>query len=78
MRGALSALREIEQDTAATAASVRGAAHRPARPSGGCGSRPSCRAFLAAHPDVTVEAAFEDRYVDLVAESFDVAIRTAH
>ena len=76
MRGALSALREIEQDTAATAASVRGTL-RIALPAtfGRMWVAPILPAFLAAHPDVTVEAAFEDRYVDLVAESFDVAIR---
>ena len=76
MRGALSALQEIEQDTAATAASVRGTL-RIALPAtfGRMWVAPILPAFLAAHPDVTVEAAFEDRYVDLVAESFDVAIR---
>ena len=76
MRGALSALQEIEQDTAATAASVRGTL-RIALPAtfGRMWVAPILPAFLAAHPDVIVEAAFEDRYVDLVAESFDVAIR---
>ena len=69
-------MQEIEQDTAATAASVRGTL-RIALPAtfGRMWVAPILPAFLAAHPDVTVEAAFEDRYVDLVAESFDVAIR---
>jgi len=31
--------------------------------------------YLAAHPDVTVETLLSDRYVDLLAEGIDVAIR---
>jgi DNA-binding transcriptional LysR family regulator len=31
--------------------------------------------YLAAHPDVTVETTLNDRYVDLLAEGIDVAIR---
>ena len=31
--------------------------------------------FLAAHPDIRIEAEFGDRYADLVAEGFDAAIR---
>jgi DNA-binding transcriptional LysR family regulator len=31
--------------------------------------------FLLAHPRVTVEATFENRFVDMVAERFDVAVR---
>ncbi|KJV36107.1 LysR family transcriptional regulator [Luteibacter yeojuensis] len=31
--------------------------------------------FLAAHPHVTVEATFENRFVDMVAERFDAAVR---
>lgn len=31
--------------------------------------------FLAASPDLVVETAFEDRYTDLIAESFNVAVR---
>jgi DNA-binding transcriptional LysR family regulator len=31
--------------------------------------------YLAAHPDVTVETMLSDRYVDLLAEGIDVAIR---
>lgn len=76
MRGALHALQEIEQDTAATAASVHGTL-RIALPStfGRMWVAPILPAFLAAYPDLAVETAFEDRLVDLVAESFDVAIR---
>lgn len=31
--------------------------------------------FLARHPDIRVDARFSDRFVDVVAEGFDVAIR---
>ena len=31
--------------------------------------------FLAAHPRVTIEADFSNRFVDLVAERFDLAVR---
>lgn len=31
--------------------------------------------FLAAHPDVTMDLRLEDRFVDLVEEGFDLAIR---
>ncbi|VFR21351.1 transcriptional regulator, MerR family [plant metagenome] len=76
MRGALQALQEIEQDTAAAAAGVRGTL-RIALPAtfGRMWVAPILPAFLAAYPDLVVETAFEDRYVDLVAESFDVAVR---
>ena len=76
MRGALQALREIEQDTAAAAAGVRGTL-RIALPAtfGRMWVAPILPAFLAAYPDLVVETAFEDRYVDLIAESFDVAVR---
>ncbi|WP_423173903.1 LysR substrate-binding domain-containing protein [Stenotrophomonas maltophilia] len=76
MRGALHALQEIEQDTAAAATGVRGTL-RIALPAtfGRMWVAPILPAFLAAYPDLVVETAFEDRYVDLVAESFDVAVR---
>jgi DNA-binding transcriptional LysR family regulator len=31
--------------------------------------------FLAKHPDVRIEAEFSNRFVDLVAENFDLAVR---
>lgn len=76
MRGALHTLQEIEQDTAAAAVGVRGTL-RIALPAtfGRMWVAPILPTFLAAHPDLVVETAFEDRYVDLVAESFDVAVR---
>jgi DNA-binding transcriptional LysR family regulator len=36
---------------------------------------PSIASFLLAYPDVRAEIVFADRYVDLVAEGFDVALR---
>jgi len=36
---------------------------------------PLLPAFIAAHPKIRVDARFADRYVDVVAEGFDVAIR---
>lgn len=36
---------------------------------------PALLDFLVAHPRVTIEAEFSNRYVDLVAESFDLAVR---
>ncbi|WP_228738356.1 substrate binding domain-containing protein [Xanthomonas euvesicatoria] len=76
MRGALQALQEIEQDTAAAATGVRGTL-RIALPAtfGRMWVAAILPAFLATYPDLVVETAFEDRYVDLVAESFDVAVR---
>ena len=36
---------------------------------------PAIPAFLARHPDVTVDMSLTDRFVDLVDEGFDVAVR---
>lgn len=36
---------------------------------------PLLPAFIAQHPKIRVDARFADRYVDVVAEGFDVAIR---
>ncbi|WP_233671865.1 LysR family transcriptional regulator [Pectobacterium punjabense] len=73
---ALRTLQEIEQDTSAAAVGVRGTL-RIALPAtfGRIWVAPILPAFLAAYPELVVETAFEDRYVDLVAESFDVAVR---
>ena len=37
---------------------------------------PRLGAFMDAHPEVEVELSLSDRYVDLVADGFDLAIRT--
>jgi DNA-binding transcriptional LysR family regulator len=37
---------------------------------------PSLSAFLAQHPDLDLELVLDDRYVDLVNEGIDVALRT--
>jgi DNA-binding transcriptional LysR family regulator len=37
---------------------------------------PSLSAFLAEHPDLDLELVLDDRYVDLVNEGIDVAVRT--
>ena len=34
--------------------------------------------YCAAHPQVALEVSLSDRYVDLVADGFDCALRTAH
>jgi DNA-binding transcriptional LysR family regulator len=36
---------------------------------------PMLPAFLAAYPDVSLEVEYADRYIDLIAEGFDAAIR---
>ena len=36
---------------------------------------PVVMAFLAAHPDIRLELSLEDRFVNLVEEGFDVAVR---
>ena len=36
---------------------------------------PAVMAFLAAHPDIRLELSLEDRFVNLVEEGFDVAVR---
>ena len=36
---------------------------------------PAAGAFLAAHPKVGIELGVSDRYVDLVSEAFDLAVR---
>src|SRR4030095_14665429 len=38
---------------------------------------PLVSAFLARHPDVEVDLVLDDRFVDLLAEGFDVAVRIA-
>lgn len=67
---------EIEQNTTDAAATIHGTL-RVALPAtfGRMWIAPIIPLFLAAHSGVRVETSYEDRYVDLVAESFDVAVR---
>lgn len=67
---------EIERDATDAAAIVHGTL-RIALPAtfGRMWVAPIIPEFLKAHPDMRVETFYEDRYVDLIAESFDVAVR---
>lgn len=67
---------EIERDAADAATIVHGTL-RIALPAtfGRMWIAPIIPEFLKAHPGIRIETAYEDRYVDLVAESFDVAVR---
>src|SRR5262249_59202281 len=38
---------------------------------------PVVSAFLGSHPDVAIDLVLDDRFVDLLAEGFDVAVRIA-
>ena len=38
---------------------------------------PLVSAFLAANPDVEIDLVLDDRFVDILAEGFDVAVRIA-
>lgn len=76
MRKTVQAMGEIEAEAAETAGSVRGTL-RLSLPAtfGRMRIAPILPAFLRQHPGLAVEARYEDRYVDLVAEGFDVAVR---
>lgn len=71
------------EELAAVEAETRERGHRPAgllRASlpatfGRLWIAPLLPAFLAKHPDIDLDLRFADRYVDLVAERFDVAVR---
>ncbi|MDX3927171.1 MAG: LysR substrate-binding domain-containing protein [Shinella sp.] len=76
MRKAVQAMGEIDAEAVDAAGSVRGTL-RLSLPAtfGRMWIAPILPAFLRQHPGLTVEARHEDRYVDLVAEGFDVAVR---
>lgn len=76
MRKAVQAMGEIDAEAAEAAGSVRGTL-RLSLPAtfGRMWIAPILPAFLRQHPALGVEAHYEDRYVDLVAEGFDVAVR---
>lgn len=76
MRKAVQAMGEIDAEATEAAGSVRGTL-RLSLPAtfGRMWIAPILPAFLRQHPALSVEAHYEDRYVDLVAEGFDVAVR---
>lgn len=76
LQHAASLISAAELEACNGAAQVRGRL-RVALP-GAMGRRwlsPLVAGFSLAYPDVTVEADYSDRFVDIVAEGFDVAIR---
>lgn len=76
MRKAVQAVGEIDAEAVDAAGAVQGTL-RLSLPAtfGRMWIAPILPAFLRQHPGLTVEARYEDRYVDLVAEGFDVAVR---
>lgn len=76
LRDALGAIVEAEQEAASDASEVRGVL-RLALPAamGRLWLAPMLPEFLAAYPEVSVVAEYSERYVDLIAEGYDAAIR---
>lgn len=75
-RSAADLIAEAEQEASLGAAEIRGTL-RIALPAamGRLWLGPMLPEFLLAHPLVSVEADYNERYVDVVAEGFDAAIR---
>jgi len=74
----LADLEDAEREVAARQATPRGRVRVSAPMS--FGERhlgPVVSAFLATHPDVEIDLVLDDRFVDLLAEGFDVAVRIA-
>lgn len=76
LRSALGSIAEAEQEASLGAAEVRGVL-RLALPSalGRLWLSPMLPEFLAAHPLLSLETAYSERFVDIIAEGFDAAIR---
>jgi DNA-binding transcriptional LysR family regulator len=76
MRSAMSAMQEAEAE-ATQAGGVATGVLRLAVPAtfGRLWIAPMLPEFLSAYPGVSIDVEYSDRYVDLVAEGFDVAIR---
>lgn len=76
MRGAFGAMTEAEEEVRETASQPTGLL-RLALPSsfGRQWIAPILPGFLDLHPGLSVETSYADRYVDLVAEGFDAALR---
>lgn len=74
-RDALAAIEEAQHAAASLGAVPRGLVRLTA-PSGFAGGlAPVTAAFVRAHPDVRVEVVLTTRFVDLVKEGFDLAVR---
>jgi DNA-binding transcriptional LysR family regulator len=74
----LAELEDAEREVAARQATPRGRVRVSAPMS--FGERhlgPLVSAFLAANPDVEIDLVLDDRFVDILAEGFDVAVRIA-
>jgi len=74
-RDALAALEEAQLAAASLGAAPRGLVRITAPAGFAAGLAPVTAGFLRAHPDVRVEVELTSRYVDLVKEGFDLAIR---
>lgn len=76
-RAILQSLDEADREASSLAAGVARGHLRLALPStfGRMWLTPLITGFLAAHPLVTVEAEFSNRFADLVGERFDLAVR---
>lgn len=76
LRAAIEQISAAEQQASAGAGEVRGVL-RVAFPAamGRQWLAPMLPAFLAAHPHVSIVADYSERFVDLIAEGFDLAIR---
>ena len=74
----LADLEDAEREVAERQATARGRVRVSAPMS--FGQRhigPVVSAFLGSHPDVAIDLVLDDRFVDLLAEGFDVAVRIA-
>ncbi|SCK22008.1 LysR family transcriptional regulator [Vogesella sp. LIG4] len=76
LRTAINLITEAEQEASAGAAEVRGTL-RLALPAamGRQWLAPLMPAFLVAYPQVSIVADYSERFVDIIAEGFDLAIR---
>jgi DNA-binding transcriptional LysR family regulator len=76
LRSAIGLITEAEQEASSGAAEVRGVL-RLAVPAamGRLWLAPMLPEFLKAHPHVSIVADYSERFVDIIAEGFDVAIR---
>jgi DNA-binding transcriptional LysR family regulator len=74
-RDALAELEEAREAAASLGAEPRGLVRITAPPGLGPGLAPVVAAFARAHPAVRVEVSLTSRFVDLVKEGFDLAVR---